>query len=49
MPPRAILAEKNTRLSYGAARSAKLDFTHPDAAPDAVVNEILWGALKGKR
>jgi len=46
MPDRAILSEKNTRLSYGAARSSKLDFVHPDAAPDAEVNAILWGALK---
>ncbi len=28
-------------------RSAKLDFEHPDSAPSAVVNEILWKGIKG--
>ncbi|MBV9849239.1 MAG: bifunctional YncE family protein/alkaline phosphatase family protein [Armatimonadetes bacterium] len=46
-PDPAILAEKNTRRSYGASRSRRMDFAHADAAPDDELNEILWHSIKG--
>jgi YVTN family beta-propeller protein len=38
----------NTPRSYGAARSAKMDFLEYDRADDFELNEILWRSIKGK-
>ena len=46
-PDPSILREQNTRQSYGAARSRRMDFLHADAAPDDELNEILWHSIKG--
>ncbi len=46
-PARIDLAEKNTPRSPGANRSAQLDFTKEDAAPDIEFNEIIWRAVRG--
>jgi YVTN family beta-propeller protein len=46
-PARIDLNEKNTARSPGADRSAQLDFTKEDAAPDIEFNEIIWRAVKG--
>jgi YVTN family beta-propeller protein len=46
-PDKAILAQKNTRDSYGAERSRRMNFAIADDAPDDVLNEILWRSIKG--
>ena len=38
---------KNTKDSYGAAASAKMDFSQVDHAPMHALNEILWKSIKG--
>ncbi len=48
LPDKTLLAEKNTRESYGAARSAHLNFSEADEAPDDVLNDILWHSIKGR-
>jgi YVTN family beta-propeller protein len=35
------------RQRKDAAASAKMDFSHPDAAPEDILNQILWRAAKG--
>jgi hypothetical protein len=37
----------NTALSYGAERSAKMDFSEVDLIDDFELNEILWHAVMG--
>jgi YVTN family beta-propeller protein len=37
----------NTRRSYGAARSSRMDFSDYDLVDDFELNEILWRSLKG--
>jgi YVTN family beta-propeller protein len=39
--PRGDLNAVNSKAAYGASISAKLDFSHPDAADPAVLNDIL--------
>jgi YVTN family beta-propeller protein len=47
-PAQIDLEAKNTRLSYGADRSSKMDFTEYDRIDDFELNEILWHAVMGK-
>jgi YVTN family beta-propeller protein len=42
------LFARNDKLSYGAERSNKMDFSDYDLADDFELNEILWRAVKGK-
>jgi YVTN family beta-propeller protein len=44
---RIDLAEKNPPNAPGAQRSAQLDFSKEDAAPDAEFNEIIWKSVRG--
>jgi YVTN family beta-propeller protein len=37
----------NAAAAYRAQDSARLDFSREDAAPDGVLNDILWHAVKG--
>ena len=46
-PARINLDAMNTRLSYGADRSMKMDFSEYDRVDDFELNEILWRAIKG--
>lgn len=39
--PHGDLNALNTKATYGAAASAKLDFSHPDAADERVMNDVL--------
>ncbi|MBV8197979.1 MAG: hypothetical protein JO263_07575 [Candidatus Eremiobacteraeota bacterium] len=41
LPPRVSLTARNRRVAYGAALSARLDFTRPDATDPAILNDIL--------
>ncbi|HEX5082043.1 MAG TPA: beta-propeller fold lactonase family protein [Blastocatellia bacterium] len=44
---RIDLAEKNPANAPGAQRSAQLDFSKEDAAPDIEFNEIIWKSVRG--
>jgi hypothetical protein len=44
---RIDLAEKNPANAPGAQRSAQLDFSKEDAAPDVEFNEIIWKSVRG--
>ena len=44
---RIDLTEVNTKKSYGAERSGKMDFSDYDLADDFELNEILWRSIKG--
>ncbi len=46
--PRIDLNAKNTVKAFGAARSAKMDFSEYDRVDDFELNEILWKAIKGE-
>ncbi len=41
------ITEKNQKDAPGAAKSALLDFSKEDAAPDIEFNEIIWKSVKG--
>jgi YVTN family beta-propeller protein len=38
---------KNTKDSYGAKQSSRMDFSQPDRAPEQALNEIVWKSIKG--
>jgi DNA-binding beta-propeller fold protein YncE len=42
-----LIYQKNPGKGQGAKESAKMDFSHPDAANAAVLNGILWRDRKG--
>jgi hypothetical protein len=42
-----LIYETNKRDAPGAKESAKMDFSHPDAAGAVRLNEILWQDQKG--
>src|SRR5215831_19560299 len=44
---RVDLAEKNPENAPGSQRSAQLDFSKEDAAPDVEFNEIIWKSVRG--
>ena len=45
--PSVDRAAKNAPSAYRARDSARLDFSHADAVPPAVLNDILWHAVRG--
>jgi YVTN family beta-propeller protein len=47
LPARIDLAEKNPANAPGSQRSAQLDFSKEDAAPDIEFNEIIWKGVRG--
>ena len=47
LPDKTLLAQKNTRDSYGAAFSRRMNFAVADDAPEDALNEILWHSIKG--
>jgi phospholipase C len=47
LPAQADLFEKNAETAWGAAESAKMNFSEADRAPMARLNEILWKSVKG--
>ncbi|MGH9802649.1 MAG: beta-propeller fold lactonase family protein [Blastocatellia bacterium] len=46
-PAKIDLAEKNAPRAAGSDRSAQMDFSKEDAAPDIEFNEIIWKAVRG--
>jgi DNA-binding beta-propeller fold protein YncE len=47
LPARADLMTKNTPVSYGAAISARMDFSDYDRVDEQALNQILWHSIKG--
>jgi hypothetical protein len=45
--PEIDVMAKNTKQSYGAAQSMKMDLTEVDRAPMHALNEIIWRSVKG--
>lgn len=48
LPTRDVLAEVNTKTAYKASVSDHLNFKDPDAAPDDLLTDIIWHAVRGK-
>lgn len=47
LPANVDLDQRNTKLSWGAAESRRMDFTAEDAADDLQLNEVIWRSVKG--
>jgi YVTN family beta-propeller protein len=47
LPARIDITERNPANAPGAVRSAELDFSVEDAAPDIEFNEIIWKGVRG--
>ena len=47
LPPRVKIDEMNPPAAWGAAASARMDFSAPDLAPEGELNEILWRSIRG--
>ena len=47
LPARHIIAEVNGRSAFKADVSGRLNFAEADSVPDALLNNILWHAIKG--
>jgi YVTN family beta-propeller protein len=48
MRPFIDVNAKNTKDSYGAEASSKMDFSDVDRAPMHALNEIVWKSIQGK-
>ncbi len=47
LQPKQSMDAKNPPNGYGARRSAAMNFSKEDAAPDVELNEIIWKSIKG--
>ncbi|HEX4164069.1 MAG TPA: beta-propeller fold lactonase family protein [Bryobacteraceae bacterium] len=47
IPPRVDLNTRNTKKSFGASLSQKMDFSEVDEAPMGQLNEVIWKSVKG--
>ena len=47
VPAEVSLTAVNDSKTWGAEASAKLDFTHEDAADEATLNEVIWHSVRG--
>ena len=47
MNPSVASLSPHDRLRELAVESSKMDFEHPDSAPAARLNEIIWKSIKG--
>ncbi len=47
LPALVDINARNTGIGRGAKISSHFDFTHPDAVPDAVLNQVIWQSVKG--
>jgi DNA-binding beta-propeller fold protein YncE len=43
------LHELNAAGAFGAAESARMDFTREDAADDLLLNEVIWRSVRGPK
>ena len=46
-PAQADVEDRNTKLTWGARESQKMDFSEPDKADDIKLNEIVWRSVRG--
>jgi DNA-binding beta-propeller fold protein YncE len=46
--PEISLNEMNAPDAPGAQQSARWDFTHPDRAPEAELNRVIWQSVRGR-
>ncbi len=49
LPARTDLQAKNPATAYGAARSARMDWSEYDRIDEDALNRILWHSIKGAR
>jgi len=47
LQPSLSLTEMNTPDAPGAKESSRWDFTHPDRAPEAELNRVIWQSVRG--
>ncbi|HUX85189.1 MAG TPA: bifunctional YncE family protein/alkaline phosphatase family protein [Chitinophagaceae bacterium] len=47
LPALVDINARNTGRGPGAKLSAQFDLTHPDAVPDAELNQVIWQSVKG--
>jgi hypothetical protein len=47
LPSLVELNTLNTKLSWGAAESEKMDLTREDAADDLLLGDIVWRSVRG--
>jgi DNA-binding beta-propeller fold protein YncE len=48
LTPAVSLKEMNNPNAPGAKESARWDFTHPDRAPEAELNRVIWQSIRGR-
>lgn len=48
LTPDISLHEMNSPDAPGAKESARWDFTHPDRAPEAELNRVIWQSIRGQ-
>jgi hypothetical protein len=48
LAPAVSLREVNNPDAPGAKESARWDFTHPDRAPQAELNRVIWQSIRGR-
>lgn len=48
-PANVSLTALNGRSAWGAALSAKMDFSKEDAADDLLLNEVVWRSVRGPK
>ena len=46
--PNVSLTEMNAPDAPGAKESLRWDFSHPDRAPDAELNRVIWQSIRGR-
>jgi YVTN family beta-propeller protein len=49
LPAKIDLDARNLASAYGARQSAAADFTREDRVPDALLNDVVWHAVRGAR
>ncbi len=47
LPPGVNLDERNPRGALGQRESETMDFSHEDAAPEDLLNQIVWTSVRG--
>jgi Phosphoesterase family len=48
LQPSVSLTEMNARDAPGAKESLRWDFSHPDRAPEAELNRVIWQSVRGR-
>jgi DNA-binding beta-propeller fold protein YncE len=48
LTPEISLTEMNTSDAPGAKESTRWDFAHPDRAPEAELNRVIWQSIRGR-